>query len=150
MPRKARVLGHVQRIARPHPQQKIPPTIKRLPLLVRHLAHVVGRNHEQRVAPDADADQPLVRLLGHVPVHHHGVAGRVDVDDGGLRLRLGEQGLEEAGHVRGEARRLRARVDAVRPVVLAAEGDPVELAFEDLLDGEGFVDLGVLGFEPDG
>lgn len=41
-------------------------------------------------------------------------------------------------------------VDAVRPVVLAAESNPVEAALEDLGNGEGLMDGGVFRDEGGG
>lgn len=106
-----------------------------------------GRDHEETVASKTETDEALVRLLADVPVHHHGVAGGVKVDNGGLGARLGEEGLQEARQVGGERGRFLVRIEAVGPVVLAAEGEPVEAAGEDLLCGEWLVDGGILGEE---
>lgn len=97
------------------------------------------RHTEERITSHAEAHEPLVRLLRHITVHHHGVARRIEVDDGRLRLCLWEERLEETGHIFGEGWWLLAWVDSVRPVILAAESDPMQTPLHDLLHGEGLV-----------
>lgn len=151
MPRVPRATSHVDSVPRTQPQQQVRLAIPPDPGLP-NLAVGRGparRDHEEAVAAEAQANQPLVGLLRHVTVHHHGVARRVDVDDGRLGERLREQGLQEPGDVRGEVGMVSVtgRICAFRPIVLAAESHPPELAVHDLPDREGLVDGGILGLE---
>lgn len=114
------------------------------------LGPLAGCDHEYAVAPEAQAHEAPVRLLANVPVHHHSVPGGVEVDDGGLGLGLREDRVKEPGDVGGEPGGLGVWVDTVGPVVLPTQGDPVKLAVEDLAEGLGPVDGGVLGVEGGG
>lgn len=115
MPSIARFLGHVNGISGPESQQQIfLRAVLRLGLFVldsRRFGSVrivgmlfgfgvmmaaVWRNHEEAVASEAQADEPLVGFLADVSVHHHSVAGGVEVHNGGFGARLGEECLEEA------------------------------------------------------
>jgi hypothetical protein len=77
-------------------------------------------------------------------VHHHGIAGRIKVNDGGLSEGFWKHSLGKLGDIGRELGRLFSWIDAVRPIVLASERHPVKLAFYNLLDGQGFVELGLL------
>lgn len=152
MPCISRLLRHVDGISRPEPQQQIPLPILffvsfRVYLWQLPIRPSTGSNHEQAITPDTQTNETAVRLLTHIPMHHHRVPGAVEVDNGSLGARLGPQLFEEAGNVLGEGGWPAVRVDPVCPVVLAAEGDPVELLGEDAAGGLGLVSGGVFGGE---
>ena len=105
------------------------------PCRTAHLRRFVARrNHEQGLTPHAQAHQPFIDLLADVAVHHHGVARGVKVDDGGLGERLREQLLQEPPDVGRKGMWWHVRVNAVGPVVLASQREPVETMVEDFLD----------------
>ena len=152
MPRISRLFGHVDGVSRPQPQQQVSLALHSIHLGLRRIRPVAlaRGNHEEPVASEAQADESTVGLLADVAVHHHSVARRVEIDNSGLSERGGEEGLEEGGEVGREGRGLLIRVDAVGPVVLTSQSDPVEAAAENLARGEGLVDGGVLGGEEAG
>lgn len=130
MPRIPRLFRHVNGISRAQPQQQV----LLLALLLNFLL-VVGRHHEQAIAAETQTDEALVRLLADVAVHHHGVLWRVKVKNRRLRLRRGEEVVQELRNVMRKLGRRLGGIHAVRPVVLSAKSDPVKALLEDLLDG---------------